>query len=427
MILTIGSLCSGYGGLDLAVESFFGARTSWFSEFDPAPSKILARHWPGVPNLGDMTVIDWATVEPVDIIAGGTPCQDLSGAGKRAGMTEGTRSNLWVQMREAVAVIRPKYVVWENVRGAYSAYAVSEVESETGLLGGYGPDRPALRALGRVLGDLSDLGYDTQWVGVRAADVGAPHGRFRVFVLAHDSDTERLGWVEGCKEPGSSAQFADYVGGLGASGVGGETGDSCCATTDTSRLRRDEGWQSTPRQTACGGTPTVNGGCCGTPTADTNSAGRIEHGRTVTVQPEHAPTEHRSAVIADTGSERFGQHPRGSFTEETGQGSSDLTNGADRPQPVTDWGPYRPAIQRWEQVLDRTAPAPTEPTGKGGAHRLSPKFVEFMMGAEPGWVTDPAIGLTRNQQLKALGNGVVTLQAEYALSILFPQSREVAA
>ena len=170
--LRLGELCAGYGGLGMAVEEVFGATTAWFSEYDAAPSKILAHHWPNVPNYGDMTKIDWAAIEPVDIISGGTPCQDLSAAGRRAGMNEGTRSNLWVQMREAIAIQKPKWVVWENVRGAFSACASSEMGQCPGCVDGRGPHKPFLRALGRVLGDLSDLGYDCQWRGLRAADVG---------------------------------------------------------------------------------------------------------------------------------------------------------------------------------------------------------------------------------------------------------------
>jgi len=185
------SLFAGYGGLTLAIEEVFGAELVAYSEFDPAPSAVMAHHWPGVPNLGDITQIDWGevnrTLGPIDLVDGGSPCQDLSAAGRRAGMTEGTRSNLWVNMREAIARLEPKYVVWENVRGAYSATAVSEADSEleqsARLLGG-GSGGPALRALGRVLGDLSDLGFDAEWRGVRASDVGAPHHRFRVFVIA---------------------------------------------------------------------------------------------------------------------------------------------------------------------------------------------------------------------------------------------------
>ena len=178
-------LCAGYGGLGLAVEEVFpGAELAWYSEFDPAPSKIMARHWPHAPNHGDMTAIDWAQVEPVDLISGGTPCQDLSHAGRRKGMTDGTRSNLWVAMREAIATIQPTYVVWENVRGAYSATADSDLEPCPGCMGNPGNGEPVLRALGRVLGDLYELGFDAEWRGLRAADVGAPHGRFRVFILA---------------------------------------------------------------------------------------------------------------------------------------------------------------------------------------------------------------------------------------------------
>lgn len=82
----------------------------------------------------------------------------------------------------------------------------------------------------------------------------------------------------------------------------------------------------------------------------------------------------------------------------------------------TDWGKFAPAIKRWEEVLGRPAPAPTKPDGKDGAHRLSSAFTEWMMGLEPGWITD--CGLSRNDELKACGNGVVPQQAELALRIL---------
>lgn len=183
MTLTAGELFAGYGGLALSVEEVFGAETKWVAEFDAAPSKILEHRFPGVPNLHDVTRVDWSQVEPVDIISGGSPCQDVSAAGKRAGMTEGTRSNLWVAMRQAIETINPQYVIWENVGGAYSAAAASEMEPNPGRVGD-GTDGPVLRALGRVLGDLATLGFDAEWRGIRASDVGAPHGRARVFVLA---------------------------------------------------------------------------------------------------------------------------------------------------------------------------------------------------------------------------------------------------
>lgn len=201
-MLTIGSLFSGYGGLDSAVEEVFQARTVWHCEWDDAPSKILARHWPGVPNFRDVTRVDWSEVEPVDIITGGSPCQDLSAAGKRAGMTEGTRSNLWVNMREAINQLHPKFVVWENVLGALSAEATSESDMEPGS-GPLGIARGGhLRALGRVLGDLTEVGYDARWTVVRASDVGAPHHRARVFLLAYPADTEGAGTHDSLPERG---------------------------------------------------------------------------------------------------------------------------------------------------------------------------------------------------------------------------------
>jgi hypothetical protein len=82
----------------------------------------------------------------------------------------------------------------------------------------------------------------------------------------------------------------------------------------------------------------------------------------------------------------------------------------------TNWGKFEPAIRRWEQVLGRPAPAPTKPDGKDGAHRLSSAFTEWMMGLPEGWITD--VGLSRNEELKACGNGVVPQQAEMALRFL---------
>mgnify|MGYP005820083769 CR=1 FL=1 len=206
----IGELFAGYAGLGMGVRAVLGGNITWFSELDEAPSKVLAYRYPGVPNHGDITRINWSAVEPVDILTGGSPCQDLSQAGKRRGMTEGTRSNLWVAMREAIAELRPSLVVWENVRGAYSAAADSEMEQCPRCVGSPRDRGPVLRALGRVLGDLSDLGYVGGWHGLRAADVGAPHGRFRVFVVAHPNGLRRgEGWSSAPREArGASADIA---------------------------------------------------------------------------------------------------------------------------------------------------------------------------------------------------------------------------
>ena len=183
MTLKIGSLFSGYGGLDLAVMSVLDATVAWHCEWDAAPSKILEANFPGVPNFHDVSSVDWSTVEPVDILTGGFPCQDLSLAGKRAGLRDGTRSGLWSEFALAIETIRPRLVVIENVRGLLSATAHSDVEPCAWCVGDGGGE-PVLRALGAVLGDLADIGYDARWQGVRASDAGAPHNRFRVFIVA---------------------------------------------------------------------------------------------------------------------------------------------------------------------------------------------------------------------------------------------------
>jgi DNA (cytosine-5)-methyltransferase 1 len=91
----------------MAVESVLDARTAWHAEIDPAACKVLAHRYPDVPNLGDVTGIDWAAVPPVDVICGGSPCQDVSHAGQRRGMRAGTRSGLWAAMCDAIDIIRP--------------------------------------------------------------------------------------------------------------------------------------------------------------------------------------------------------------------------------------------------------------------------------------------------------------------------------
>jgi len=220
--LRVGSLFSGYGGLDLAVEQVFDARTIWFSEINEPVARIFAYHWPEVPNLGDITAIDWSTVEPVDVLCGGFPCQDVSTVGKMAGLTPGTRSGLWAYMASAIEVLQPEWVVIENVRGLLSAPARraapegDDDERDPGhaTLRGVEPDpwglgdQPArpLRALGAVLGDLADLRYNARWIGLPASAIGAPHPRFRIFILARRSvpNPARLGRGSGRRDTGSS-------------------------------------------------------------------------------------------------------------------------------------------------------------------------------------------------------------------------------
>ncbi len=182
---------SGYGGLDEAVRRVVGGRVVWHCEWEPpskvyhhdAAAQVLAHRYPDVPNLGDVTRVDWSSVEPVDVLTAGFPCQDLSLAGPRAGLVPGTRSGLWASVVDAIAALHPSMVIIENVRGLLNARARSDVEPCPWCLGDPGRE-PPLRALGAVLGDLASLGFDAEWTGLRAADIGCAHGRFRVFILA---------------------------------------------------------------------------------------------------------------------------------------------------------------------------------------------------------------------------------------------------
>ena len=181
--MKIGSLFSGYGGLDLAVSRVLGAEVVWHCEWEDAPSAVLDAHWPGVPNYRDVSKVDFTQVEGVDILTGGFPCQDLSVAGKRKGLVDGTRSNLWFEFHRAIVELQPKFVVIENVRGLLSGKAASELElAESGM--GFDGSKPVLRAMGAVAGSLAEIGYDCKWVTLRASDAGAPHRRERVFILA---------------------------------------------------------------------------------------------------------------------------------------------------------------------------------------------------------------------------------------------------
>ena len=188
MTLKIGSLFSGYGGLDLAVSAVTGGEVIWHCEWDDAPSKILEKHFPDVPNYRDVSLVDFTQVEPVDILTGGFPCQDLSLAGKRAGLKEGTRSGLWIEFARAIEELNPRMVVIENVRGLLSANAHCELEHCPWCMGN-GSSEPALRALGAVLGSMAEFrNYEVRWQSVRASDAGAPHSRFRVFIVCIRTD-----------------------------------------------------------------------------------------------------------------------------------------------------------------------------------------------------------------------------------------------
>nr|WP_241265496.1 DNA cytosine methyltransferase [Streptomyces boncukensis] len=191
----------------MGVTAVLGGTVAWHCEVDPNASKVLAHHWPDVPNLGDITAVDFRDVEPVDVLTAGFPCQDVSLAGKRAGIAGGTRSGLWLHVARAIEALQPSLVVIENVRGLLSATAHSDVEPCPWCLGD-GSAEPALRALGAVLGDLADRGYDAEWCCVRASEIGAAHQRERVFIAARPAADADRDLHTGRHRPGGLAGAA---------------------------------------------------------------------------------------------------------------------------------------------------------------------------------------------------------------------------
>jgi DNA (cytosine-5)-methyltransferase 1 len=155
--LTVGSLFAGIGGFDLAAERA-GLEVKWQVEIDDYATRVLEKHWPHVRRYRDVRRLRYPSY--VDVICGGFPCQDISNAGDRAGIT-GARSGLWRQMARAIRVVRPKFALVENVAA---------------LLG---------RGLGTVLGDLAESRYDAEWDCVPASAVGANHERDRIWILAY--------------------------------------------------------------------------------------------------------------------------------------------------------------------------------------------------------------------------------------------------
>jgi DNA (cytosine-5)-methyltransferase 1 len=345
-------MCTGYGGLDLAAQAVYGGELTWCAENDAHAAVLLDRRFPGVPNVGDLTAVDWTQMPAVDIVTAGFPCQDISYAGPGAGIKKGTRSGVWLTIAEALRLLRPGLVLVENVAALRT------------------------RGLATVLGDLAALGYDTAWMCLRAADVGAPHRRDRMFIAAAHPASRRIPQQD-VPSPTETARAA------GESVRRGVRGPAPDADRLQCQRRRDHGVLAGP-QSAAATQPSDAAECCRTAAADTTGQRRDQG------QPEPARLQRRPDPAIR------GDRPAA-------------------PAATIAWGPYEPAIRRWEAILGRPAPDPTE-TGTRGQPRLSARFVEWMMGLPAGWVTD--LPLTRAAQIRLLGNGVVPLQAIAAFRAL---------
>jgi len=218
-VISVLSLFSGIGGLDLGLEATGRFRVIAQSEIDPYACRVLKKHWPNVPNLGDITKIteeDLEQIGPVDVICGGFPCQDLSNAGKQDGINA-SRSGLYFELMRVVRLVRPKYILLENVPALLSR----------------------AQWMGAVLGELASSGYDAKWDCVPAsASVGAPHRRDRVFIVA---DTNRTGCPQRRGTIAVQAQLA-------AAECSGEAEDVADATISHPARPHDlRSWPTQPR------------------------------------------------------------------------------------------------------------------------------------------------------------------------------------
>ncbi len=189
MTLNVLDLFSGIGGFSLGLERTGGFQTVAFCEIEPFPRAVLKEHWPDVPCYEDVRTLTADQLRSdgiaVDVICGGFPCQDISYAGGGAGL-EGARSGLWSEIARLVSELRPQYVIVENVSALLS------------------------RGLGRVLGDLAEIGYDAEWHCIPASAVGAPHRRDRIWIIAYPKSNGRS-----CSRAGDQGRVNHSAGAVG--------------------------------------------------------------------------------------------------------------------------------------------------------------------------------------------------------------------
>jgi DNA (cytosine-5)-methyltransferase 1 len=386
--LKVGAMCAGYGGLELGLSyAGFDFQLEWVAESDKWAALVLEERF-GVPNLGDITKIE--SPPAVDVCIAGFPCQPVS----HAGTQQGIKDERWL-IDDVVRVANAAGARWlflENVLGIYTANQGN--------------------AFGQVLASLAKGGFDARWKSIRADEsCGAPHRRNRWFCIAYSSESKidskesfadsdggsydeerrgRCGGLFGAQEEGEgegeerqrvwsissdgfevvadSTDFGyEWSGGTGSGGNGFE--NSSVAFTDPDDRRRSFLWE--------------------------------EDGVFEEREGEAYNVKGGSSVVADS-------DESGSQGEES-EGRRYVSTRSVRA--ACDWGKYESAIRRWEEEFGCVAPQPTEP-GRNGGVRLSPVFVEWMMGLPEGWVT--GLDIPRTHQLKLLGNGVVPQQAAVA-------------
>ncbi len=379
---TVGALCAGYGGIELGLQRILNPETTWVSDFEDIPNRILeqrfheSRSEKPVPNYGDLTLIE--SPPAVDIVTAGFPCQPVSVGGRRKGIED----ERWL-IEDVCRVAREaqaRWLVLENVRGIFSAN-----QGE---------------ALRRVWDALIDNGYSRfEWGVFRSSDVHAPHQRERWFCLATNTHAESLDLSSSSPPPNDmlrtliANQTPSYVLEVARENNPWRFYDEQRALWDDDEPKPKK-WD-------------VEGCSDGTGALYdyTELRGKPNHPKGFKTLPTPTAREYKDAG------------PKVNFARIaskrglTGVIMAELCHKGR----FKGWGEYAIAIEGWSEVIDRSAPSPLHEDKFG---YLAPAFVEWMMGLPIGWVTDGDIGLHRTEALKALGNGVVPHQASFAIEKL---------
>ena len=371
MALTVGSLFSGIGGLDLGLERA-GMEVIWQSEIDPYACKVLSKHWPEVVNHGNIKEINWQEVERPDVICGGYPCQPFSTAGKRRG--EEDSRHLWPWVREAISQLRPKYAILENVRGHLS-------------LGGLS-----------VIAELAAIGYDAEWRVVSAASVGANHRRDRVVIVAYpnnsrdrtprrdidpDGETFKQGW-ENISQFGSCRCSSTLA------------NTDCCESSDGGQCKALQSESGSRRDDRSGSETNIREVSVGSTRQTSENVAHTNGGRCQQCEPETQPLQGISCSCERNMADTYGERLEESRPQQQTTGTARSNENTGEPMANTDNGRHIYTEKPWESDSWRRSP-----------------YSGFL-----NWETEPDVGRvahgvpSRVDRLRGLGNAVVPQVAE---------------
>jgi DNA (cytosine-5)-methyltransferase 1 len=446
-MVRIASLCTGVAGLDIGITTAYRdqpVETLWYAELDPHASTVLAERLPGITNIGDLTVADWANLPAVDVITAGFPCQPVSAAGKQA--AEKDSRWLWPHVLAAVRALRPQEVVLENVRNLVSI--------QQG------------RVFAGILTDLQTAGYAVRWAIAGACAIGSCHHRHRVFVIARHTGgrptppAERVD-VLTCGAPRNRARllmlptptavrYGYNQGGASVDGPvrysldqahhlfptptssDGKGGPGCPGRDDPDTVGGyapgSRYAQRHPGMADTTGTllPTPRASDTGTPGRRGGDGFRPPLSQVIAEQ-QLLPTPCRrdykvgfatardrvnGATLSDIAQQQLAAGaapllptPRHSDADKGGPNQHGTKGDLMLPSAVIGerYGRYAPAVALWQHMLGLPAPAPTMLNARG-QWRLDPRLPEWMLGYPPGWITDL---VDRLPALRLAGNGVV--------------------